>query len=59
LQEDEVKQQVVCWLNTLKQLSSEHTAAVKAVRAAGKLMVAAKRLAPRTSCRPAHELQVR
>jgi hypothetical protein len=59
LQDHVIEQQLVCWVNTLQQLSSEHAAAVKAVKAAGKLMAAAKWLAPRLTRRPAHELQVR
>ncbi|WIA20399.1 hypothetical protein OEZ85_004819 [Tetradesmus obliquus] len=55
--DDERQQQVVCWINTLRQLCDEHAAASAVEKAAEKLMVAAKWLAPRATRRPAHELQ--
>jgi hypothetical protein len=60
LQDDQQRQrQVVRWITTLQQLCAEHAAAVQVIKAAGKVMAAAKPLAPRAARQPAHELQVR
>jgi hypothetical protein len=49
----------VAWTNTLQQLHAEYLAAQQLLKAAGTVLTAARRLAPRGSRRPKHQLQVR